>query len=296
MSEPQQPTPPIPLTNRERFLCGALGGLAPTAVYAINSDIAAWLAAVTALVAIAVVIKVVIVVCIGGFVSWAHRPETSHWRAIVIGISAPALITTYLAGNQEATHVSGLGDLVNTAFAAETASEVEGEEKWNEAKIQELLRVPPTKEFKAYREDAKEQFLRGFLGSAECREESDAIYLSAITSTEVLARKWAIVTQVQLRIDKLDGDTFVYTPTGSLKKYLVVVENLDASQFKKSDDMLKYGNLGLLKSCAREITISAYQNRLRDKPEAHLIEAVFDYVVTQNPASARTLKEQGILP
>src|SRR3954452_21595484 len=86
------------LAGWERWLYGGAGSLAPTIISATTVDFAIVFASITTPVFLGWSVRVMLLFIIGGFVTFLHRNETDHWRAFVIGISAPTLITTYLAG------------------------------------------------------------------------------------------------------------------------------------------------------------------------------------------------------
>jgi hypothetical protein len=89
---------------------------------------------------------------IGGFVAFLHKKETDTWRCFVIGISAPALITTALAGR----HPGGTASTslyITSAFANELpAAGIDTPAQ---------IKVIPLSSLK---ESSASKFERGFLG------------------------------------------------------------------------------------------------------------------------------------
>jgi hypothetical protein len=84
----------------ERWIYGGLGALAPVIVSALTLDIESVFASnLSFLVVIFWISRCLLLFIVGGFVSFLHKSETDAWRCFVIGISAPALITTAFAGS-----------------------------------------------------------------------------------------------------------------------------------------------------------------------------------------------------
>jgi hypothetical protein len=86
------------LKSWERWLYGGLGAMAPLIVIGATTDTVAVFSALTVVVAIAWLVKCIFLFGIGGFVAFLHKSEADTWKCFVIGISAPALITTGLSG------------------------------------------------------------------------------------------------------------------------------------------------------------------------------------------------------
>ncbi len=86
------------LKSWERWLYGGLGAMAPLAVIGATTDTVAVFSTITLVVAIAWTVKCAILFAIGGFVAFLHKTEGDNWKCFLIGISAPALITTGLSG------------------------------------------------------------------------------------------------------------------------------------------------------------------------------------------------------
>ena len=95
--------------------------MAPLAVIGATTDTVAVFSTITLVVAVAWVVKCILLFAIGGFVAFLHKTEVDTWKCFLIGISAPALITTGLSGtaariNAPATQ-AGLG-VFSSAHAA----------------------------------------------------------------------------------------------------------------------------------------------------------------------------------
>ncbi|HSA82622.1 MAG TPA: hypothetical protein VLE23_17530 [Geminicoccaceae bacterium] len=95
-----------PLPSWERWLYGGAGSVAPQAIIGITVDFSSVFATFTPVAFIGWLIRAVLLIAIGGFVSFLHRKETDPWRAFLIGLSAPALLSTLIAGT---SHPGGAG-------------------------------------------------------------------------------------------------------------------------------------------------------------------------------------------
>ena len=92
-----------PLPAWERWLYGGAGSVAPQAIIGITVDFSSVFATFTPAAFIGWLIRAVLLLGIGGFVSFLHRKETDPWRAFLIGLSAPALLSTLIAGTSHPT-------------------------------------------------------------------------------------------------------------------------------------------------------------------------------------------------
>jgi len=97
---------PRPLPAWERWLYGGAGSVAPQAIIGITVDFSSVFATFTPAAFIGWLIRAALLLGIGGFVSFLHRKETDPWRAFLIGLSAPALLSTLIAGT---SHPGGAG-------------------------------------------------------------------------------------------------------------------------------------------------------------------------------------------
>ena len=109
------------LKSWERWIYGGLGAMAPLAVVGATTDTVAVFSTITLVVALAWGVKCVILFAIGGFVAFLHKTEADTWKCFVIGISAPALITTGLSGTAARINATppqaGIG-VFSSAYAA----------------------------------------------------------------------------------------------------------------------------------------------------------------------------------
>jgi hypothetical protein len=97
-----------PLPCWERWLYGGAGSVAPQAITGITVDFASVFATFTPVAFIGWLIRALLLIAIGGFVSFLHRKETDPWRAFLIGLSAPALLSTLIAAT---SHQGGGGPI-----------------------------------------------------------------------------------------------------------------------------------------------------------------------------------------
>src|SRR4051794_1710149 len=99
---PRNPRPAGPaeaLASRERWLYGGLGALAPVVVSALTLDFASVFTNPDLPVIGTWAIRSFLLFGVGGFVAFMQKAETDTWKSFLTGISAPALITTALAGS-----------------------------------------------------------------------------------------------------------------------------------------------------------------------------------------------------
>ena len=101
-----------PLPSWERWLYGGAGSVAPQAIIGITVDFASVFATFTPVAFIGWLIRALLLIAIGGFVSFLHRKETDPWRAFLIGLSAPALLSTLIAAT---SHQGGAGPIAGRA-------------------------------------------------------------------------------------------------------------------------------------------------------------------------------------
>jgi hypothetical protein len=126
-----------PLTARERWMYGGMGAIAPLVVAAIAQDLATVFSNLTVVVGLGYLAKALLLFGLGGFVSFLQKTETEGWKSFLIGISAPALVTTAAANSARA---EPLMPPVYESLAARV----------------------PIQSFDTLRETGIEQFLRGF--------------------------------------------------------------------------------------------------------------------------------------
>jgi hypothetical protein len=102
----------------ERWLYGGLGSLAPIFVAALALDLATVFRSADMPAVAGWIARSVVLFVIGGFVAFLHKKETDAWRCFVIGIAAPALITTAISGRQLG-RIAGSPSYISTAVAGE---------------------------------------------------------------------------------------------------------------------------------------------------------------------------------
>jgi hypothetical protein len=153
MSAPSNET--TSLKSWERWLYGGLGSMAPLAVIGTTTDTVAVFSTLTVVVAAAWTFKCLMLFAIGGFVAFLHRTEADTWKCFVIGISAPALITTGISGTAARINApapqAGLG-IFSRAHAAPNPETVAAGSR---------IRIVPTS---GLAEGVAEQIKRGLFG------------------------------------------------------------------------------------------------------------------------------------
>src|SRR6516165_990183 len=90
------------LSDRNKFLVGGVGGIAPVLINLFVIDLEAILVQVTLLVIISYLIRVVALFFVGGFVAYLNQ-ERNPYKIFQLGIAAPALITAIINGNNVTT-------------------------------------------------------------------------------------------------------------------------------------------------------------------------------------------------
>lgn len=153
--------PATPLSARELWYYGGMGALAPIVVVAIATDMVAVFEKLNVLTALGYVFRSLLLFGLGGFVASLHKKETDAWRCFVIGISAPALITTAMAG--KSAPISPRASLevpgwVSTAVAQDLPA-------WLRQRTPAVAIAP----ISALDEGAGGRFTRGFFGSDPVR-------------------------------------------------------------------------------------------------------------------------------
>jgi hypothetical protein len=165
-----------------------MGALAPIVVSAIATDMVAVFEKVNWLTALGYVSRNLLLFGLGGFVASLHKKETDAWRCFVIGISAPALITTAMAGKSGPTspHASfEIPGWVSTAVAGELPA-------WLRQRTPAVEIAPVS----ALDEGAGGRFRRGFFGSDPVRV---VVSISiAVIEKEDEARAMAAAAQVYI--------------------------------------------------------------------------------------------------
>lgn len=140
-----------PLRTRERWIYGGVGAMAPLAVAAATQDLGAVFSNTTTITMIGWSARVVLLFIIGGFVAFLHKKENDAWRCFLIGLAAPALITTGLAGSAN-RRVSAMPGLLTSAYAQATSST---------ATAPSSIKTIPLQSFG---ESFADQIARGFFG------------------------------------------------------------------------------------------------------------------------------------
>ncbi len=209
----QQATKPGPLKNWERWVYGGAGALAPLVVVVIALDAATVFQDLKPAVLLGWSLKVVALFAVGGFVSFLHKSETEAWKSFVTGISAPALITTALAGtaNKAKAAEFKLPTLITTAWTAEKK-----DINPFAGKIKMIIASD-------LRESIQDQFKRGFFGDdppqsylvisnegslTDAQNVAAAVYLVANCNQQNTTKPWISKPIVPTVLTSTDANQF----------------------------------------------------------------------------------------
>lgn len=188
------------MSNKERFLLGGAGGIAPVVVGLIVVDLQILLVNLTIVAVIAYMIRVTALFLLGGFMAWIHKKESEPWKLVQLGIAAPAVAVAILNGSNvpvpevpaEKTS-SASSFLVSSSYAQDQAS----------AKV-----------FTYPRESTLQQLKRGLWGATPRN-----VYFVVADAFPTMAEAERHARELQAR-----GVTSeVYAPFGSNPNYSVVV-------------------------------------------------------------------------
>jgi hypothetical protein len=115
------------MTEKERFIIGGVGGLAPILMFAVDGSLQKSLDGSYFLIALGFLARVVIMFLIGGFVARLYPEVKLRYKVFQLGVSAPAMIaglmsaSTGSAGPLLTQNVSR-GELIPVVYAQTTAS------------------------------------------------------------------------------------------------------------------------------------------------------------------------------
>ena len=248
----------IPLSTKERWFYGGVGALAPIVVAALaldrvvvfenlKLDVVGWWSA-----------RCVLLFLVGGFVAFMHRAETDTWRCFVIGISAPALITTALAGKSASNIAQAWLDLPSLVSPAAAQAP-----DWVVQKAPQV----PIATLSSLSEGAGGRFIRGFFGSDPLR----AVVVIGSEGNEERAAALAAIAQTYLQCASKDPKNKVLLSSPELKDIPdpVVIGNADEAvavtlvQFSDARAAASYSQM-LRRAGFEPKTLLTTQSRLRD--------------------------------
>jgi len=150
---------PAALSTVKRCLFGGAGAIAPLIVLAISVDPKTVFISFTIIVFAGYAVKATLLFLVGGFVGFLQRNESDEFKCFIMGISAPALITTYAASGAHAAPTDQIDRIIPTISV-------------------ELTDL-------AFGEDWLLQFKRGFSGS----NPQTTIAIVGKTKDELVARR-----------------------------------------------------------------------------------------------------------
>jgi hypothetical protein len=191
-----------PLLVWERWLYGGLGSLAPIFVAILAIDLETVFRNADFPVVASWSLRTVVLFLIGGFVAFLHKKETDSWRCFVIGISAPALITTAISGKQ----VPRISKLV-------ISSAIAGELPLPEINVLPLSELTET---------SASKFERGFLGRDPPRSYIVIVIDSDSTNATEIAKSVYRYSQCALKDPKNKGSLAASSELRDLLPPLVI--------------------------------------------------------------------------
>jgi sporulation related protein len=94
------------MSNRERFLTGGVGGLAPVLMFLVTRDFERFFSNIAVAMILGYLIRASIVFFIGGFVASLYRDETQRLKVFQLGLAGPAMIAGFLSASPTAPAAS----------------------------------------------------------------------------------------------------------------------------------------------------------------------------------------------
>lgn len=100
------------MTPQRRFLLGGAGAILPVTISVVTLDIATYLSTgFSWSQIIGITIRYSLLFLVGGFVTYLHDDEDKPFKLVEIGVAAPALITSLVAGSAATASGSGQADI-----------------------------------------------------------------------------------------------------------------------------------------------------------------------------------------
>jgi hypothetical protein len=264
-----------PLLVWERWLYGGLGSLAPIFVAILAIDLETVFRNADFPVVASWSLRTVVLFLIGGFVAFLHKKETDSWRCFVIGISAPALITTAISGKQ-VSRISRL--VVSSATAGELPLPA----------IQEI-KVLPLMELA---ETSASKFERGFLGRDPLRSYIVIATESDGRNATELAKSVYRYSQCALKDPRNKGSLAASSELRDLSPPLVVVsdrENAFAVVALFSDPGAANGYVAMMRRNPESFnlsldTVTTSRSNARTDFRAYVFGFLSDFISGKNTA------------
>jgi hypothetical protein len=116
------------MTNRERFLIGGVGGLAPVLMFLATGDFVRYFSNIAVIVILGYVVRTIILFFIGGFTVSLYREEQQRMKIFQLGLGAPAMLAGFLASSTSLvpnTHPNSSTAFI-TVVHAQTTSNSDG--------------------------------------------------------------------------------------------------------------------------------------------------------------------------
>lgn len=148
------------ITPIKRFLLGGAGAILPVTISVVTLDIATYLSdGFSWSQIIGITIRYSLLFAVGGFITYLHDDENKPFKLVEIGVAAPALITSLVAGN--AATGSGSQAEIHKKDTQSSFSIISSAYAGNDAQI-ELA------------DNFFEEIFRGLTGSVYSRDKSEA--------------------------------------------------------------------------------------------------------------------------
>jgi hypothetical protein len=184
------------MTNRERFLIGGVGGLAPVLMFLVTADFERFSSDFHLFTAIGYCVRTLILFFIGGFVVCLYRDEEQRMKLFQLGLGAPAMIAGFLVSNSSAISAPHSLIAVVHAQSHETAEDI--------------------KQFTAPAPSGFEQFVEGLTGAR--RKNVWFVIAGSFSSAD---RAKAYAREINRKFGGFHADT--YAPYMDNPNYAVVI-------------------------------------------------------------------------
>jgi len=194
------------MTNKQRFLIGGAGGLAPIIMFLVTVDVNRIFSQPTFALALGYAVRAVLLFCIGGFVAYLQSDETQPFRIFQLGLGAPAMIAGFIATGST---LPSTPQLITAVYAATSTQTGDGVKTFT---------LPPT--------GAVGQFVEGLTGA-----RSPNVWFVIVSSSPNVNEAKAAAAKINSSFPGFHAD--VYAPLQDSTGYSVVIgANLTEDQAK----------------------------------------------------------------
>jgi hypothetical protein len=139
------------MTNRERFLIGGVGGLAPVLMFLVTGDFERFFSHINVIMLFGYCVRTAVLFFVGGFVVSLYRDEEQRMKIFQLGLGAPAMIAGFLAVSSN----SGTPRVASLVSDAAFVTVVHAQTALNEDNLKRFTLPAPS---------AFDQFLEGLTG------------------------------------------------------------------------------------------------------------------------------------